>query len=240
MHIHCFQHESSETPGTIVEWAKIHSHTITYTCFFEKNFSLLPLDDFDVLLIMGGPMNVDEEEKYPWLPTEKNYIKKAIESGKKVLGICLGSQLIAAALGCQVYKGKEKEIGFFPVSFSDNALSNPIFNHFSKKYSLFHWHGDTYDLPENAMLIASTAICQHQAYIINSQVIGLQFHLEMNEYTIEKMILYGSDELLENSDFIQTSEEIRSRYTCLEKNRKDMFVLLNKFLNSSPGPFSIP
>jgi len=186
-----------------------------------------------VLLIMGGFMNVDEEEKFPWLKEEKAFIKTAIDAGKKIIGICLGSQLVAGALGCKVYKGKEKEIGFFPVHFLEAALHNSLFAHFVSPYTLFHWHGDTFDLPEEAMVAASTTVCKHQAFLIGSNILGLQFHLEMNTTTIEQMLLHDGEELLESGNYIQPVAEIRNGYTWLEKNKEDLFVLLNKFLYPS-------
>jgi len=236
MRIHCLQHVPFETPATIAEWALLHNHSISYTCFFEKNYSFPSLTDFDALLIMGGFMNADEENLFPWLRDEKVFIKNAVDAGKKIIGTCLGSQLVAASLGCKVYKGEEKEIGFFPVTFTNEALQNPLFNHFPQSYTLFHWHGDTFDLPEEAIVLASTTVCKHQAYLLNSNILGMQFHLEMNEETIEKMLLHDGNELNEQGIYIQSAEEIRSRYTYLKQNREDIFVLLNKFLNSSPLP----
>jgi len=229
MHIHCFRHVLFETPGTILEWLEQHKHTITYTNFFEEEYALPKRDGYDCLLIMGGYMNVDEEEKFPWLKEEKQQIKRAINAGKKVIGICLGSQLIAAASGKKVYKGKNKEIGFFPINFSDKAFAHSLFSHFPKKYTVFHWHGDTFDLPDNARLIASTSACANQAFLINSNVLALQFHFEMNETIIEEMILHGNDELLEKGKYIQNVDEIRKRYPYLRQNKKDIFVLLDKF-----------
>jgi len=238
MRIHCFQHVPYEPPGTIAEWALINNHAVTYTYFFEEIFSLPALTDFDLLLIMGGFMNVDEENLFPWLSAEKIFIKNAIDADKKIIGICLGAQLVAASLGYKVYKGKEKEIGFFPITFSNEALRNPLFNHFSQPYTLFHWHGDSFNLPEEAVVLASTTVCKHQAYLIHSKILGLQFHLEMNEQTLEQMLLHDGNELEEKGTYIQSAVEIRSGYTYLEQNRKDIFVLLDKFLHSSPDPFS--
>ena len=230
MKIHCLQHVAFETPGTIIEWAGGNHFSITYTHFFEENFSFPLLTDFDVLLIMGGYMNVDEEEKFPWLKQEKRFIKDAIDAGKKIIGICLGSQLIASVLQCAVYKGKEKEIGFFPVHFSNTAKENVLFKHFLSPYTLFHWHGDTFDLPENAVVIASTDVCKHQAYLIDQHILGLQFHLEMNETIIEQMLLHDGEELKEEGSYIQSAEKIRDGFGCLEKNKQDLFLLLDKFL----------
>ena len=239
MQIHCLQHVSFETPGTISEWALLNGHAMSYTNLFEKEFVFPDLRAFDTLLIMGGSMNVDEEEKFSWLRTEKIFIKNAIDAGKKIIGICLGAQLIARVLGCAVYPGKEKEVGFFPVRFSAAARNHSLFNHFSDTCILFHWHGDTFDLPENARVMASSVACKHQAFLMNDTVLGLQFHLEMNEATLEQMLLHDGGELAEKGNYIQEVSEIRKGFGHLAENRKDMFVLLNKFFNSSPGPFSM-
>jgi GMP synthase-like glutamine amidotransferase len=230
MRIHCLQHVAFETPGTICEWAAMNNCSISYTYFFEQQFSFPSLTDFDVLLIMGGYMNVDEEEKFPWLTQEKRFIKDGIDAGKKIIGICLGSQLIASALQCAVYKGKEKEIGFFPVDFSNEAKNNRLFDHFISPYTLFHWHGDTFDLPENAAVIASTGVCKHQTYFIDPNIIGLQFHLEMDEATIEEMLSHDGEELKEPGNYIQSAEEIRNGFGHLDANKRDLFLLLDKFL----------
>ena len=232
MNIHCFQHVAFENPGTILDWARQHNHPITATSFFKNNYTIPSVNDIDALLVMGGYMNVDEEEKFPWLKEEKKFIRQAVEAGKKVIGICLGSQLIAAALGTKVYKGKETEIGFFPVSFTDGALKNNLFNHFHKEYPVFHWHGDTFDLPPNAQLIASTNTCKHQAYLIGTNILGLQFHFEMNETVIEDMLLHDGHELDERGPFIQTKEQIRNHYYYLQQNKKDISFLLDKFFGA--------
>jgi GMP synthase-like glutamine amidotransferase len=229
MHIHCLQHVTFENPGTIVEWAKNNGHTLSYTYFFETKFALPNVNAIDALLVMGGYMNVDEETKYPWLEAEKNFIKQAIDANKKVMGICLGSQLIAAALGSKVYYANEKKIGFFPISFTNEALQYLLFNHFTNPYNVFHWHGNTFDLPNNAILVASTATCKHQAFFIGNNVLALQFHFEMNETVIEDMLLHDGHELEELGNFIQTKEIIRQQYHHLQQNKKDIFLLLDKF-----------
>jgi GMP synthase-like glutamine amidotransferase len=229
MHIHCLQHVSFENPATIVEWANNNGHTISYTHFFKTSFSLPDVNDIDALLVMGGYMNVDEETKYPWLAVEKQFIQQAIAANKKVMGICLGAQLIAAALGCKVYYATEKEIGFYPISFTDEILHHSLFNHFTNSYNVFHWHGDTFDLPANAQLIASTDSCKHQAFLVDNNVLALQFHFEMNETVIKDMLLHDGQELEEQGNFIQTKESIRKHYHHLQQNKRDMFLLLDKF-----------
>jgi GMP synthase-like glutamine amidotransferase len=231
MKIHCFQHVAFENPGTILEWANNKQHSLSYTNYFEDNFSLPSIGDIDALIIMGGSMNVDQYDKFPWLKAEKQFIKQAIDAGKKVIGICLGSQLIASALGVRVYAAKETEIGFFAINFTDNALENLLFNHFTNPYNVFQWHGDTFDLPANAEMIASSESCKNQAYLINKNVLGLQFHFEMNESVIEDMLLYDGHELEEKGKFIQQPDEIRTQFQYLKQNQQDLFLLLDKFFN---------
>jgi GMP synthase-like glutamine amidotransferase len=233
MRIHCFQHVSFETPGTILEWINAHEHTISYTRFYEVEQVIPGMDSFDALLIMGGYMNVDEEEQFPWLRMEKTFIREAINAGKKVLGICLGSQLIASAMGAKVYKGPEKEIGFIPLQFSEAVLQHRFFDHYPADYTLFHWHGDTFDLPAGALLLASTVVCPHQAFMIGDHVLALQFHPEMNEVSIEQMILHDGHELQETGNYIQSAGMIREGYGVLEQNKKDLFLLLDKFFSKA-------
>jgi GMP synthase-like glutamine amidotransferase len=179
MHIHCLQHVSFENPGTILEWITENNHTISYTCFFEDNPILPNIDSFDALLILGGYMNVNEEEKFSWLKPEKAFIKQVTESKKKIFGICLGSQLLANVLGAKVVKGSQKEIGFFPIEFSKKESS--LFNHFEKETTVFHWHGDTFEIPENATLIASSEAFKNQGFMVRNQILAFQFHIEINE-----------------------------------------------------------
>ena len=229
MNIHCLQHVAFENPGTIKDWAEENHHSINYTCFFEESFVLPHLKDIDALIIMGGNMNVDEEKEYTWLRKENELIRAAIDAGKKVIGICLGSQLIAAAIGCKVYPNQEKEIGFFPVQFSVDALNHFLFNHFSNPYTVFHWHGDTFDLPFNTQLIASSEACKHQAYLIGDSVLGLQFHFEMNQPIIDDMIKHDEQELEEVGKYIQSKAQIQNSHQYLLKNKIDFFTLLDKF-----------
>jgi GMP synthase-like glutamine amidotransferase len=141
-------------------------------------------DKFDILVILGGPMGVYEEEKYPFLRYEKELIEQFYRSGKKVLGVCLGAQLIANTFGANVYKGKfGKEIGWdfiYPQDRLEIIYQNEI--------EVFHWHGDTFDLPECAVRIASSVKYRNQAFRIGNQVVGLQFHLEITPEDLEKWI----------------------------------------------------
>ncbi len=228
MRLHYFQHASFESPGTILEWAAANQCIVTHTPFFDASYTVPDLNNIDALIIMGGPMNVDEEEKYPWLQAEKLLIQEAIAKGKKVLGICLGAQLIISALGGKVFANDVKEIGFFPVSIIKHA-SNTLFSAYMDSSVLFHWHGDSFDLLPSMQLLASTAACTNQAFAMNHNVLGIQFHPEVNEAVIDNMIAHEGNELTENGSFIQPPEEIRSHYPMLVDIKAPFFQLLSTF-----------
>jgi GMP synthase-like glutamine amidotransferase len=224
--IHYFQHVPFEGLGSIEEWAKTNNHSLSSTQLYDND--IMPnISDFDWLIVMGGPMSVHDEEQHPWLIAEKRLIKQAIEEGKTVLGICLGSQLVSAALGAKVYKNKEKEIGWFDIHFSLYAQANSLFSHMGKNFKTFHWHGDTFDLPENTIHLASSAGCKNQAYIYKERVLALQFHPESTVQSLEQMIENGENELREGK-YIQTERMLLLNKSLVELNKKALFNMLNR------------
>lgn len=226
MRIHCLQHVSFEGLGFIQNWINTNRYELTYTRFFE-DYVLPSLDDFDFLIVLGGPMGVYEQDKYSWLSVEKEFIKQAVQANKKVLGICLGAQLIAASLGAKVYPNKQKEIGWFPVKKAeDSNNSNLFFESIQAEFTVFHWHGDTFDLPTGAKLIASSEACTNQAFVYNERVIGLQFHLEMTEETIRTIILNCGEELVDER-FIQTQIQILNSSFFIKDNNIKMNLILD-------------
>ena len=142
-------------------------------------------DHFTHIVILGGPMNVYEEDRYPFLRDEDLFIKEAIQRGKKVLGICLGAQLIAKALGGKVFKAPVKEIGWYDVSLTEEGFKDALFSSLPKKFSVFQWHGDTFEVPKAGKLIATSTSVIHQAFRYGENVYGLQFHLEVKEEMIQ-------------------------------------------------------
>ena len=171
MKIHYLQHVPFENPGNILEWANKKGHKLTSTLLY--NYESVPkIEQFDWLIVMGGPMNIYEEDKYEWLKYEKKFIKEAINSNKTVIGICLGAQLITDCLGGRVTKNSKKEIGFFPVSFNKELLESNIFNGFPEKIDVFQWHGDTFsELGKGCIPIASSEICKNQSFIFKDNVV---------------------------------------------------------------------
>ena len=205
MKIHFLQHAHFEDPGYLIDWVETNGHSHSSSYLF-KNETLPGMEEFDLLIIMGGPMNIYEEEKYPWLAAEKKFIKKAIDSGKKVLGICLGSQLIADALGAKVYPNKHKEIGWFPVYKNEFNCFNCTRYH-EREITSFHWHGETFDLPEGASRLFSSEATPNQAFAIGENVIALQFHWEVKKENIEKMIQFSGSDITQGR-FVQSEKEL--------------------------------
>jgi GMP synthase-like glutamine amidotransferase len=225
LRVHCFQHVAFEDLGCIKEWCAIHGHPVTYTRFYI-NESMPEAKDFDWLIVMGGPMGVYEDEKYVWLSREKEAIKMAIEQNKTVLGICLGAQLIAEVMGARVYKNPEKEIGWFDIMLTDQGKDVPLTNGMRPVTKVFHWHGDTFDLPQNSIPVFYSEACQNQAFLYKDKVLGLQFHFEVTEQSLKAMIENGKQELT-GEGTIQTEKEILSFLNSIEPNHKTMFHVLD-------------
>jgi GMP synthase-like glutamine amidotransferase len=180
MHLHYFQHNDFEDLSFIGDWAKKNNFTSSVTRF-DLNPVLPSLQDFDWLVVMGGAMGVYDSVQYPWILAEIEFIKEVIHSGKIVIGICLGSQMIASALGAQVYKNSEPEIGFWPINFAPEAKQDNVFRHFPAELNVMHFHFDTFDLPEGAVAMAKSTVTPVQAFRYGKNVFALQFHPELTE-----------------------------------------------------------
>lgn len=195
MKVHWFQHVPFEGLGSIADWIRRGRHTLGVTRFHREE-PLPAVADVDLLVVMGGPMNVREESKYPWLTREKRFIGAVIAAGREVLGVCLGAQLVADVLGARVYASGEKEIGWFAIETTEAAPASRLFGRFPQRLEVFHWHGDTFDIPSGALHVARSEGCSHQAFAYGERVIGLQFHLEMTQAGARQLIGHCSDELV--------------------------------------------
>ena len=223
--IHIIQHVLYETPGCIENWIKEKKYSSSISKLYAGE-SLPAVDDFDWLIIMGGPMSVHDTGEYPWLIEEKRFIKETIRVGKTVVGICLGSQLIAETLGSRVYRNKVKEIGWFPVVGVNGRPCSPLLDKFSEKETVFHWHGETFDIPEGAFHGFTSDGCRNQFFIYKERVVALQFHLEVTEKLLDSMIVNGIEEIVP-AQYIQDEEQLRNGSFHAERNNELMYSLLD-------------
>jgi len=225
MRLRCLQHVPFEGPANIEVWARERGHAFSRTLLYRGE-ALPSTDEFDWLIILGGPMGVHDEDRYPWLAPEKRLIEAAIGEGKIVLGVCLGAQLIARVLGAEVYRNRYKEIGWFPVTLTPEAAGSPVFRTLPRSFIAFHWHGDTFDLPPGSIRVAESEGCRNQAFEYNGRVIGLQFHLESSLESIGRLIENCGAEVVEGK-YIQRPEEMLSRHGYLEEINRLMNLLLD-------------
>ena len=149
LRLHGLRHASFEQEGEIAAWAQERGHSLTHTDLWNGE-ALPELSSFDFLIVMGGPMNIYEDDKYPWLAGEKRFLKAAAEAGKRILGVCLGAQLLSAVLGGTVTKGQYREIGWHAVEAGPDAAKSRVFAGLPAVYEAFHWHGDTFSIPPGA------------------------------------------------------------------------------------------
>lgn len=225
--IHIFQHVSFEGPAAIQVWADKNGHLLSFTRFYN-NEKIPEPDEIDWLVIMGGPMGVYDQEQYPWLKTEIDFVRKAMEQSKVVIGICLGAQLIAATLGARVYHGSLPEIGWFPIKIDQKAATLNGLDFLPSEAVVFHWHQDTFEIPEGATLLASSETFPNQAFLYDNRVLALQFHFEMDEPALNNIISNGSHELI-HGKWVQTAPEILDRSSLIAENNALLFRLLDAF-----------
>lgn len=162
---------------------------------YEKRPAPRSIEGYSALVVLGGPMGVYEEKEYPFIKDEIRLIESAMKTNTPALGICLGAQLMAAAAGARVYKGKAKEIGWYEATLTEEGMDDRLFMGLSDEFTVFQWHGDTFDLPRGSVLLASSELFQNQAVRIGSRAYAVQFHLEVTEKMITEWIEVNSEEL---------------------------------------------
>ncbi len=235
MKIAALFHVSFEKLGLIEDWILSRKYSLAEFHLYE-NPRLPDVFDFDLLIIMGGPMGVNDEKQFPWLAAEKQLIRRCLESEKPVLGICLGAQLIASALGNKVYRGKHTEIGWFPVDFN-TVEAGKLFPRLPSGATVFHWHGDTFDLPEGSILLGSSAITPIQAFLAYDRLLALQFHLEIKPENISLMINHAGEELV-SSPYIQDSAALSAGLANLSENKVLLEIFLDYLVNKVNPDFA--
>ncbi len=226
--LHYVQHVPFEGLGSIERWAASRGYDVRVTRAFAGEPLPAP-DEFGLLVLLGGPMNVYEEREYPFLLDEKRLIDGAARAGKSVLGICLGAQLIAAALGAKVYRSSEEEIGWLPVETTEAAGATYLFSHLPRRFVTFHWHGDTFEVPEGATRVASSEACANQAFVYGRNVVGLQFHPEVTAEGLAQMLRHEGHEIV-GGKYVQTPEEMLSPLRPYRENESLLSEVLDKLV----------
>jgi len=223
MRVHWLQHADFEDLGCIGPWLEQNGHAVSGTRLHAGE-APPGVEAFDALIVMGGPMNIYEHRNHLWLVAEKRAIGEAIAAGKRVLGICLGAQLIADVLGAKVYQNAEIEVGWLPVQFNEAAAGSKLFGKFPQVLTPLHWHGDTFELPPGATLLASSVGCKNQVYQVGDHIAGLQFHLEVTSADVDTW----SDHVpQEPGRFIQTPGQMRDGMSHVNETHPALYTLLD-------------
>ncbi|AMR25824.1 hypothetical protein A0257_01095 [Hymenobacter psoromatis] len=219
-----------EGPGHAAGWLAAHGHTLTVTRLFEPYPTFPALREFDGLLVLGGAMSVYDEAEFPWLVAEKAFLREVLRAGKLTLAICLGAQLVAQALGGEVRRNPAPEIGFWTVRFAAKALAHPLLRGWPDKATVLHWHVDTFTVPPGAVRVGMSAGCAAQGFVWGDGIIGLQFHPEMTEGMVEKLMAFEGHETAGEEEFVQTAAQIRGKLKLVWKGRLLLEALLGNMV----------
>lgn len=225
MKIAVLQHADYEGPGEIARWAEERGHHVGYHLLHSGD-RLPELDEFDLLVVMGGEMNIYQHRDWPWLRPESALIKSALEQGKRIVGVCLGAQLIADALGARVKQNEEIELGWLPVTWTDEARA--LFPSLSSQETVLHWHGDTFSLPAGAMRLAASEACAEQGFLIPQKCLAVQFHLETDVTLVRRFV--ESQGKWPTGRCVQSPEAIMNEAgSFCERNKRLLYILLDRF-----------
>jgi GMP synthase (glutamine-hydrolysing) len=223
--ISVFQHAASEGPGEIGAWAERAGHAVQVHHLYRGD-RLPAADSFDLLVVMGGEMNIYQYRDYPWLKPERQLIAAALAGGRRVVGICLGAQLAADALGARVAQNPEHELGWFPVDFSDEGRA--LYPELPASASVLHWHGDTFELPPGATRLASSPACPEQGYVVPGKCLGLQFHLEVDPPLVKQFVAGQGG--WPSGPWVQKPEAILGEAAAhCETNKRFLCAMLDRF-----------
>ncbi len=237
-----FQHVANEILGTLNTLLKQESFRIRYVNFDREPEAKPSLEKYSGLIVLGGWMGVYESDRYPHLQVECKLIEEALKREIPILGICLGSQILAHTLGANVRKHSEKEVGWQDVDFNDSGLNDPLFQHFKKTETLFQMHGDTFDIPSGAVHLAGSSRCESQAFRYGKNAYGIQFHLEADEAMIHRF-LRSPENRKELEEFAgnQAAEQMeRETKFYLDRSLSLSMGTFKKFLDFFPSPERTP
>ena len=224
------EHVRQEGPGSIGMYIQGRGASLVRCRQYQHPHFPASHDEYDVLMVMGGPMGVDDTEQYSWMSHELHFIREAITQGKRVLGICLGAQMIAKVLGAEVRKNSCKEIGWFPICFEDAFVRTAVGHKVKRQMDVLHWHGDAFAIPQGAIRIAGSEACANQGFLYEKHVLAFQFHLEMGEQEVSVMMEHFSGQLSPER-FVQGAGEIWTRTAeGSELARQALFSILDGWL----------
>lgn len=230
MRIHSLQHVAFEDIGSLRGDITQQAHSFSSTHWYRGD-QAPAVDSLDVLIVLGGPMGVYDEAAHPWLAAEKTFLLACIQAGKKIIGICLGAQLLACVLGAPVTRNKYREIGWFPLSINPEQAEHPVAKILAQCPHVFHWHGDTFALPASAQLLASSQACAHQAFALGDNILGFQFHLETTAQSVQALIEHCGEEL-DGSTYVQSAQAMLEAEPELIAINQTMSKIWKLFINS--------
>ena len=227
MRIAILQNSEDTPPGTLLNWIELRGHSHVTVKVWETT-ELPDLSEVDWIVVLGGPMNVDETDRYPWLKVEKTYLSRAIREKRHCLGLCLGGQLLAQALGAKVVRHRHKEIGWHPVEIEGGRA----------KINMFHWHEDTFDLPPGARLIASNEATLNQGFAFGEEIVGVQFHPEATEAWVRSCAeeIAAGGEAASRDRYVQSPRQMIEGLDQLEPMRKWFFDWLDELASKIKRP----
>lgn len=221
MKIDVLQHVPFEGPAAIGEWARQNGHQLQIHRLFRQD-PLPQVNEIKFLIVLGGPMSVNDQDQN-WLEDERRLIRQAIVLNLPIFGICLGAQQIAKALGSAVYRGN-KEVGWHPVH-----ATSARFAFIPEDLTVFHWHGEQFELPEQAEHLFSSDACENQGFIYHDRVIGLQFHLESTPDSVRQLLTHDRD-YIDASRYVQSAEDI-GQFRIPEEDRTLLFHFLDDLIH---------
>jgi GMP synthase-like glutamine amidotransferase len=211
------QHIAVEGPGRLAPFLQQRGWTLETIALYAGEQLPAEPQDYHAIIIMGGPMGVYDEALYPFLRAEQTFLHRALAQHVPMLGICLGSQLLAKALGARVYRNGCKEIGWYTVDLTPDGRTDPLFRGLSSPVPVFQWHGDAFELPAGAVALASSAQCTYQAFRYGERVYGLLFHLELEPTMIHSWLAAFAEELTGVQAYIDPQQIVAHMPQALEQ-----------------------